>query len=357
MVVAGLSITAGTFAYFQWTTGAEGGTAVNVTIEMGGITMHIEPETTEFVGLYPTAHCENNVRYGDALVTIVNNTGTLALPSFKLKVKVTDKDGNGVPADALEHIHYSVVPLDTTKSGDNPIKGDTTYTCSTVPSVDSTVSGGLLTNGEGIVTSSFTFDGVATNGTYSHVPAIDDESSTGVATTAGYLPRQYYTSGSNMGDTAGITFLGDTYTTTYQYYRVYVWIDEGYTSTIVGNTVSDPLQNAKIEITWSEESMVQQVSGEANVELVAGLYDSEGDLTKTWQQLLDDNDITVVDNVITDSNRTLTGKLVIPEGITGIGDSAFLECYLSGFVIPSSVEFINDEAFKFNGNLSIMLFF
>ena len=94
VVVAGLSITAGTFAYFQWTTGAEGGTAVNVTIEMGGITMHIEPETTEFVGLYPTAHCENNVRYGDALVTIVNNTGTLALPSFKLKVKVTDKDGN-----------------------------------------------------------------------------------------------------------------------------------------------------------------------------------------------------------------------------------------------------------------------
>ena len=122
VVVAGLSITAGTFAYFQWTTGAEGGTQVNVTIEMGGITMHIEPEQTEFVGLYPTAHCENNVRYGDALVTIVNNTGTLAIPSFKLKVRVTDKDGNGVPKSALEHINYAVVPIKTTKDAQgNPL--------------------------------------------------------------------------------------------------------------------------------------------------------------------------------------------------------------------------------------------
>ena len=101
ILVIGLVVTGGTFAYFQWTTGAETGTSVNVTIEMGGITMHIEPEQTQFVGLYPTAHCENNVRYGDALVTIVNNTGTLARPSFKLKVKVTDKDGNGIPTDAL----------------------------------------------------------------------------------------------------------------------------------------------------------------------------------------------------------------------------------------------------------------
>ena len=68
VLIVGLSIVAGTFAYFQWQ--AATGTQVNVTIEMGGIKMHIEPEQTGFVGLYPTAHCINNVRYGDTLVRI-----------------------------------------------------------------------------------------------------------------------------------------------------------------------------------------------------------------------------------------------------------------------------------------------
>ena len=370
VVVAGLSIVAGTFAYFQWTTGAEGGTAVNVTIEMGGITMHIEPETTEFVGLYPTAHCENNVRYGDALVTIVNNTGTLALPSFKLKVKVTDKDGNGVPADALSHIHYSVVPIETTKSGDNPVKGETTYTCANIPSVNSTDTGGLLTNGEGSVTSSFTFAGVATDGTYTHVPSVDDVSSSGVATTAGYLPRQYFISGDKLGETAGITYIGNTYTTTYQYYRVYVWIDDGYTSTIVGNVVSDPLQNAKIEITWSEESMVQQVSGESNnVEevLAAGYYDNEGNMVKTWQQLLDDEDIAVSDTILTNSNRNLTDDLVIDNSIIEIGRYAFGgywstdelaivdQSKLKSITLPSGLVSIGEGAFEYSSITSIKI--
>ena len=93
-----------TFAYFQWTTAENQQTAVNVTIEQGRITMHIEPETTVFEELKPTANCSaydngtdthpNATMYGDALVTVVNNTGTLAIPSFKLSAKVT-KGGSG----------------------------------------------------------------------------------------------------------------------------------------------------------------------------------------------------------------------------------------------------------------------
>ena len=101
----------------QWTINSSDGTRVNVTIEHGGVTMHIESEAKEFVGLYPTkvddsTDCDRT-RYGDALVTIVNKTGTMAIPSFKLKVRVTDKDGNeqkqivsgGRPIFKKMHVH------------------------------------------------------------------------------------------------------------------------------------------------------------------------------------------------------------------------------------------------------------
>ena len=362
VVVAGLSITAGTFAYFQWTTGTEGGTQVNVTIEMGGITMHIEPETTEFVGLYPTAHCENNVRYGDALVTIVNNTGTLAIPSFKLKVRVTDKDGNGVPKSALEHINYAVVPIKTTKDAQgNPVKGDTgSYSCSNVPVLDDAAdSGNLLNNAPGTVDTSFNFENVSVNGGFTHVPSEGDLSLGGIASlSSGYLPRQYYigdseTTGFYKGDVNGITFRGESYTTSYQYFRVYVWVDGGYTSTIVGNVVSDPLQNAKIEITWSEESMVQQVSGESNVESVraAGLYQADGTFT-SWDDLLiggDSEGIAVEDSKIIAAANHLRGDLIIPDGIIAImsfGSAAFTSVKIPSSVIEISPYLFMSDTWK-----------
>ena len=178
-VVAGLSIVAGTFAYFQWTTGEDQRTSVNVTIEMGGITMHIEPENTGFVGLYPTAHCENNVRYGDSLVTIVNNTGTLAIPSFKLKVKVIKGGSGELTAEALKHLHYSVVPLKTILDGDgNPVKDEsaTAYTCSTLPQGnDEEDAGNILFSNANEWVPSLDFGSVSTDGSWSHIPTTTDK--------------------------------------------------------------------------------------------------------------------------------------------------------------------------------------
>jgi hypothetical protein len=124
ILVLGLIITTGTFAYLQWQ--AATGTGVNVTIEMGGIKMFIEPEQTGFVGLYPTVHCENNVKYGDTLVRIENNTGTLAIPSFKLSVAINPSVADSGQLDYYkEHVHYAVVALETTKdSSGNPVKGN-----------------------------------------------------------------------------------------------------------------------------------------------------------------------------------------------------------------------------------------
>lgn len=236
-----------TFAYFQWTTAENQRTAVNVTIEQGRITMHIEPETTTYTGLKPTATCTNSNMYGDALVTVVNNTGTLALPSLKLSAKVT-KGGTGTLTSAdLAHLHYAVVSIGTTKDGSgNAVKGAVNGNCSsplTAAAADGTNT--VFTNSELVATG--TFADVSTTGAWTDLPSIAGT----------YLPRQYNT---NTGVVSGVTFKAPQYDTTHQYFRVYVWLDNTYTTTIVGNTISDPLQNAKIEVTWSTNSMVEQVS-------------------------------------------------------------------------------------------------
>jgi len=292
----GLSITAGTFAYFQWSTGYEAGTQVNVTIEMGGIKMHIEPEQTGFVGLYPTAHCINNVRYGDTLVRIENNTGALAIPSFKLKVKINPSTlGTGKLDDYKDNVHYAVVALETTKTGakklvdgevvtvgGNVLDDMVTGTCSAPLSVSST------TNNDDTFKSDYNS---SATGLFNTITAENTFADTA------FLPREY---NSSTGEVQGVTFRGEAYSTSYQWYRVYVWIDEGYTTTIIGNDVTDPLQNAEISVTWSENSMLQQVSGVSNVEevLEPGLYDEEGNYT-TWETLLTNNGVTVENNKIT----------------------------------------------------------
>ena len=64
-------VAGGTFAYFQWTSGADDKTSVNVTIEAGQITMHIEPENTVYTNLRPTNSCNNAI--APVLFTIVIN--------------------------------------------------------------------------------------------------------------------------------------------------------------------------------------------------------------------------------------------------------------------------------------------
>lgn len=244
-----------TFAYFQWTTAENQQTGVNVTIEQGRITMHIEPEATEFEELKPTAYCDaydnktypNATMYGDALVTVVNNTGTLAIPSFKLSAKVT-KGGTGtLTAKDLSYIHYAVVSIDTTENAEGEaVKGNTvTGTCQSPLTAAANGATTAFTNNELVATG--TFENVSTTGAWSDLPNA----------TSTYLPRQYDKS---TGTTTGVTFKALPYDTTHQYFRVYIWLDSTYTTTTVGNTVSDPLQNAKIEITWSTNSKVEQVS-------------------------------------------------------------------------------------------------
>lgn len=79
----------------------------------------------------------------------------------------------------------------------------------------------------------------------------------------------------------------------------------------------------------------------------AGLYNADGELTYSWEELIDNNYITVVDGVITESERSqLNGALVISDTITGIGERAFkFSYYLTSVVISDSVTTIGDSAF------------
>lgn len=263
----------GTYAFLQWTTGQR--TNI-VTIIDDEITMHIEPETTNFSNLKPTkvsssSDCSKIIS-GDTLVTIINKSASLAIPSLKLKVRVTPGGTGSLTSSALSHINYVVIPLTTTLYGGRPVKGGTgSYSCATPMSgKDESSSITLFSN----VTSAnkswsthLNFSQVATNGTWSHIPSCSDTTKVSSSwitlngSNCGYLPRQYYLeTGSNGADASinGITFKAPPRETTYQYFRIYAWLDETYATTTIGNTVVDPLQNAKIEITWSEDSIVQQ---------------------------------------------------------------------------------------------------
>lgn len=262
-VVAIIAIVGGsTFAYFQWTTNVEQRTNVNVTIAAGGIkmTMYQKDGKLETAGLRPVADCTKSYSYMDTLVEIENTTGTLAVPSFKLKGKVTTAQGSLTSSD-LQHIHFAVVNLGPVTTFNYTEHGDNAASCN----APATVTGkGILSAENASTTATGTFADVNPSGSeFTDIP-------TGIGTN--YLSR-YYQSGSSNG----ITFIGaksgvanvknangqpneKLANFTWNVFRVYVWIDEDYTYTNVGNAVSDPLQNATIWLQWSESSIVEQVA-------------------------------------------------------------------------------------------------
>lgn len=85
----------------------------------------------------------------------------------------------------------------------------------------------------------------------------------------------------------------------------------------------------------------------------AGLYVPDTDkLVKTWDELVSGGIIKVEGTTITDTNLTLEGDLVIPEGITTIGMDAFEnETKLIGVFMPESLTNIYSEGFDSCTNL------
>ena len=84
---------------------------------------------------------------------------------------------------------------------------------------------------------------------------------------------------------------------------------------------------------------------------VAGLYNESNELIKSWDELIADGDITVVDNAITGNNLTNSGKLIIDSSITSIGERAFVDATVTDIVIPNSVTSIGTAGFEWCDSL------
>ena len=81
----------------------------------------------------------------------------------------------------------------------------------------------------------------------------------------------------------------------------------------------------------------------------AGLYDENWNLVTSWEDLVDNGIINVSadDKTINSGTDTnISGKLVISENVTSIGDSAFNLCTnITEVTIPNSLTSIGDSAF------------
>lgn len=80
---------------------------------------------------------------------------------------------------------------------------------------------------------------------------------------------------------------------------------------------------------------------------------ADGTLTRSWDDLVSSGNIKVTDNVIQKCLIFVSGKLVVPEGITGIVsasnyyDGAFRDCTkLTEVVLPSTMTSIGNYAFS-----------
>lgn len=112
----------------------------------------------------------------------------------------------------------------------------------------------------------------------------------------------------------------------------------------------DELQENKAE--QSQVDSIAEGLGSVQTELtnktayglgVAGLYNEDNELLKSWNKLIADGDITVSGTIITGNNLTNGGKLIIDSSITSIGSGAFIDATVTNIVIPNSMTSISDS--------------
>lgn len=216
LTIVMLLVSGGTFAYMAWQ--STDGTLINIKVT-DDIQMTIEPEPINTTKMYPTMYCGGPAAIsGNAKVTIVNNTGIKAKPRFKLKVKIIPTSNKAaLQANHLISIRYAV------------FEGKDA-TC--------TQSGSTIQNT--IATGAFPGTNNPASSTWYH--------------TSNYLRKT-----PNTG-TDWVTFEAAPKTTTTHWYTVWAWIDSTYDPSALGiSNLEDPLQNAQIAVTWSENSIVEQV--------------------------------------------------------------------------------------------------
>ena len=236
LFVSVVLISGGTFAYLRWVTANDQKTALNINVTQQ-IRMSIDNPSASKFGMYPTVNCGGEAGMSFvSIVSIENQTGLLAAPEFKLKVRITDKSGNVITNQKSA--------MDAATGGNNPYRYYINYAVAEENGscTEPLYRGRFDVNQQTVSGSSDWYD--------SELITIPDE--------FGYPTVTSDTDG-------GVSFFAPAYKTTTHNYKIWFWVDSSYTTVVSGNNIStDKLQNANISVSFSENSTVEQIAEENN---------------------------------------------------------------------------------------------
>lgn len=256
----------GTYAYLNWQTDdSSQKTTINVIVKGGALTItgdNVSNEAIKNDGEYqyamrPTNDCTDTTKalIGTAEVKAENETERpmKATPRLDITLTVTGTGKESLTTDDLSHIHWAVVETNSSYSASKTCKSNPDYTGTFAKVIKPTVTTNATTKDVSISYSSLVPSAVSTSGT----TTIDITNKTTLTTNNPWVSSM--TAATQAANT--LSFIAPANQTTYKYYKVYVWVDEGYTHTNTGNVVSDPMENLKISVKWSTKStLIQQAS-------------------------------------------------------------------------------------------------
>ena len=215
VVMIGALVASGTYAWWTWTSNsanASENTLVNFTVADSSASLSLKITGTNVNGkvVAPVATCygDGYTLTGRATAVAVNENPIAAKTTFVLSAKLTPSSGS-LSSEAKGHLHWAIKEVNAS---------DTAFSADNCAGTNS---------------------GTFSTGTFSSVGT----SATNLTTTITY-------------DVAANTTTSSPST---KYYQIYVWLDSGYNYTNVGSgTVSDPMQDATIWLTFSNTSKIEQ---------------------------------------------------------------------------------------------------
>lgn len=252
-VIAVVLIIAGsTYAYWSWETATNQQTSVSVTVK--GAEMTITGTNVSSTTLRPTNDCDGAAAiYGDATVTVTNYTATGMTATPRLNVTLTSQHGSFDTTASnpdLKHLHWALVDITSTtsKTCANP---DYQGTFNAIDKVTVTGGGSTDVSITGPTKSAVTSGTMATFNITNMTNSSTTNFSASAYTTSSTLT---FDVGAATTNQQGVT----TETVVTKKYRVYVWLDDTYTHTNVGSSVTDPMQDLSVVVQWSNKSTLVQ---------------------------------------------------------------------------------------------------
>ena len=196
-----------TYAYWTWQSSVEDKTEVSFTITKPNFT--ITGTNISSSNLAPTSNCANQIYAlkGNATVTAENNTTTPMRASITLNGRLTPVTGRNLSTEDKQHIHWAIKEVES-EDLTNYVTANCTSTVNTT---------------------------TYATGNFAAVGTAD----TDIATT--------------------ITFDVTAGQTAVKYYQIYAWIDGSYERLTTGSTITDPMQNLNLRLTFSENSTFNQL--------------------------------------------------------------------------------------------------